>query len=153
MLHAHSSDPTHGLHVAQVAHRAGVTGETIRYYTRIGLLHPARDVHNGYRYYSDADVRLVEFIRKAQALGLTIKQIREIIGIAADGRRPCTRVKELVSTHLDEIRQQIAHLTTMEARLQETLRRWERRPLDRARGEAEYCPLIERCSTPPENRH
>ena len=70
-----------GLHVADLARQAGVTPATIRYYSRTGLLHAQRDPHNDYRYFSPADVSRVQFIRRAQDLGLKIADIKAIFDL------------------------------------------------------------------------
>lgn len=145
MLQAQSSSPVIRLHVSQVAERTGVTAETIRYYTRIGLLHPGRDEHNGYRYFSTEDIELVEFVRKAQALGLSIKQIREVLGMVEAGRSPCGRVEELVSSRLEEIAEQIVNLENMKRRLESALETWREAP-DVLPESAHFCALIEGCS-------
>ena len=131
------------LQVSQVASLTGVTGEAIRYYTRIGLLHPERDENNGYRYFSDADVELVGFVRKGQSLGLTLRQIREILALVEHGERPCARVRELVAARTVQIEAQIDQLTEVKARLEATLERWQGVPDDDV-ADSSFCPLIER---------
>ncbi|NIO38940.1 MAG: MerR family transcriptional regulator, partial [Burkholderiales bacterium] len=82
-----------GLHVADLAKEAGVTPATIRYYSRTGLLHAKRDPNNDYRYFSPADVNRVQFIRKAQELGLKIADIKSIFASVEEGKAPCGKVE------------------------------------------------------------
>ncbi len=66
------------LHIGEVAHLLGVTQKTIRHYHKVGLLaEPARS-QGGYRLYTTSDLRRVLRIRRLQALGLSLKQIKGI---------------------------------------------------------------------------
>lgn len=136
--------PPHGaLHVADVAKRADVTHASVRYYVRIKLLSPKRDPENGYRCFSLADVRRVEFIRQAQALGLTIGDIKSILETVDEGETPCDQVKSLVMRRFDRLSNQIAELRATEARMRGAILAWQ------TMGEpepaaGEFCPLIER---------
>jgi MerR family copper efflux transcriptional regulator len=68
-----------GLLIGDVAERAGLTAPTIRYYESIGLLAAAPRSSTGYRRYGDATVAELQFIKKAQALGFSLEEIREIL--------------------------------------------------------------------------
>ncbi|MEX0915800.1 MAG: MerR family DNA-binding protein [Wenzhouxiangellaceae bacterium] len=135
--------PYGALHVADVAERAGVTPATVRYYARIQLISPKRDPENNYRCFSLPDVRRLEFIRQAQALGLTIGDIKSILDAVDEGETPCDQVKSLVKRRLDSVRRQITELHATEARMTEVVNTWQTmgapQPL-----EGEYCPLIDR---------
>jgi DNA-binding transcriptional MerR regulator len=135
--------PFGGLHVAELARRVEVTPATIRYYARIGLLDPGREPENGYRRFSSADLHRVVFIRQAQALGLTIGDIKAVFETLDNGEIPCHQVRSLVEQRLVSIRGRIADLQAIAARITRTLESWEQMndptPLD-----GELCPLIER---------
>ncbi len=132
-----------GLHVADLAKQAGVTPATIRYYARTGLLHAQRDPHNDYRYFSPADVSRVQFIRRAQELGLKIADIKGIFDSVEQGELPCDKVKSLVRERLDAITRQIDELRATKERIAAAITEWEESP-GTASEEARYCPLIER---------
>lgn len=142
------------LHVADVARRTGVTPATIRYYARIGLLHPRRDAQNGYRRFQNEDLHRVGFIRKAQVLGLTIADIRLLLD-RIDHREPvCDQVVELLRARLDDIRQTQAELEATRKRIERVLGQWPDSTLE----QSSYCPLIdqvdlERVSTQLSNGH
>ena len=131
------------LHVAELAEKAGVTPATIRYYARIDLLYPSREPQNGYRRFSNADLHRVAFIRRAQALGLTIGDIRTVLDSVAHGEVPCHQVKELVEHRLHSIRDRIADLQATEERVSRALIAW-REMADESPRADEICPLIER---------
>ena len=96
--------------IGEVAQATGVTTKTLRYYERQGLLHePARTV-GGYRDYRTDVIDRVGFVRQAQAAGLTLAQIGEILEIRDGGRAPCGHVATLVDTRLAEVEQRLAEL-------------------------------------------
>lgn len=130
------------LQVADLARRADVTPATVRYYARIGLLHPVRDAANGYRRFSVSDLRRVRFIRKAQSLGLSIGDIRAVLERLEDGDPVCDLVVRLVRDRLENVRQQLAELEATEARIVSALERWSAVPEPPGIGAA-VCPLIE----------
>ena len=131
------------LHVAELAERAGVTPATIRYYARIDLLSPSREPQNGYRRFTMEDLHRVSFIRRAQALGLTISDIRTIFDTVDHGQIPCHQVRELVEHRLQSIRERISELQATEARISRALERW-RKMNGHTPHDGEFCPLIER---------
>ena len=131
-----------GLHVAELAEQADVTPATIRYYSRTGLLHAKRDPNNGYRYFSPADVKRVQFIRQAQDLGLKIADIKSIFESVEEGEPPCGKVETLVRKRLDAISRQIEELRATEQRISSAIQAWEENG-DLSHAEARFCPLIE----------
>ncbi len=128
--------------VAELAQAAAVTPDTVRYYSRVGLLRPARDPGNGYKAFSGADLSRLKFIRQAQELGLTLKEVRAVLKEAEAGASPCPLVRDLVSRHLDELRAKIGELTKLEARLANALDAWDGMPNGLPRGD-HVCHLIE----------
>jgi MerR family transcriptional regulator, Zn(II)-responsive regulator of zntA len=135
------------LQVADLARRADVTPATVRYYARIGLLHPVRDAGNGYRRFSASDLRRVRFIRKAQTLGLSIGDIRAVLDHLEDGDPVCDLVIRLVRKRLEDVRRQLAELEATEARIVGALKRWSAVPEPTGAGAA-VCPLIESIDMP-----
>lgn len=141
-LRSNGSRLSHGgLHVADLARRAEVTPATVRYYSRIGLLHPGRDSQNGYRRFTHDDLQRVAFVRKAQALGLTIADIRTILARLEHGDSVCDMVVDLVQQRLEELRRQCVELEASKARIERALAEWSAgavRPND-----SNLCALIE----------
>jgi hypothetical protein len=83
------------LKVGAVAKAAGVGVQTLHYYERLGLLpKPQRSAAN-YRLYSSDAIRRVKFIKKAQAIGLTLEETKQILDLKERGRAPCAKVAEL----------------------------------------------------------
>ena len=156
--------PIGGLHVAELAAQTGVTPATIRYYARTGLLNPGREPENGYRCFSGADKHRVRFVRQAQALGLTIGDIKHVLETVDHGEIPCDEVQSLVESRLEGIRGQIMELQATEERIYHALTAWEELR-DAQPADGELCPLIERLAfddnslpepstlKPPRGRH
>jgi MerR family Zn(II)-responsive transcriptional regulator of zntA len=132
-----------GLHVTELARKADVTPTTVRYYARVGLLHPQRDEGNGYRCFSGADLKRINFVRQAQALGLTIGETKSILDTVDHGDSPCPQVRRLVERRLTEIRARLGALQALEQRIAAALEAWSERDDVNPNGE-ELCPLIER---------
>ncbi len=135
--------PIGSLHVAEIAHKAQVTPATVRYYSRIGLLSPGREPENGYRCFSSADLRRVVFIRQAQALGLTIGDIKVILKTVDHGETPYHQVRKLVKKRLVGIQEKLAALRATEVRISHAMETWQQMQ-DEAPDDGELCPLIER---------
>jgi len=73
------------MQIGQLAARAGVAIDTVRYYERHGILPPPARKASGYRRYTDADVARLQFVRRAKALGFTLAEVRELLALS--GRR------------------------------------------------------------------
>lgn len=85
-----------------VARELGIGVQTLHYYEREGLIPPPDRTEAGYRLYTPAVVERVRFIRKAQALGLPLAEIREVVSLAERGSSPCGRVQAALAKKLRE---------------------------------------------------
>ncbi len=122
--------------IGTLSKRTGCNIETIRYYERVGLLPtPARSA-GGYRLYGTDHLKRLTFIRRARALGFSIDEVRTLLKLADERKRPCAEVRVVAGAHLRDVRAKIADLRAMERVLQKTLVRC-------ARGAGSDCPLIE----------
>jgi len=132
------------LRVGSIAKKAGVGVQTLHYYERIGLLpKPTRSEAN-YRLYSPDALRRVRFIKKAQALGFRLEEIKQILDLKSHGRAPCRKVTELGEHHLREIDARIAQLRTYRRAVSESLSSWREKTAHRRNCAGEFCDLIER---------
>lgn len=127
--------------IGELAERAGVTPQTIRYYERLGLLGRAPRSASGYRRYDERAWREVTFIKRAQALGFSLEEIKEILDLARAGRPPCDRVLALATRHLGELERRLVELSALRDRLAAALARWQQGgvPADCA---TTFCGLI-----------
>lgn len=96
------------LGIGQLAKRGGVGIDTVRYYERNGLLTPHTRLASGYRRYSELELSRLRFIRRAQALGFTLKEIKELLALSA--QRDVGRVKRSAQAKLKDVKLRIAVL-------------------------------------------
>ncbi len=124
------------LAIGALSKRTSCNIETIRYYEKAGLLPvPARSP-GGYRLYANAHLKRLTFIRRARALGFTIEEIRKLLKLADERKRPCAEVRVIAGAHLREVQAKIGDLRAMEHVLRETVAKC-------ADGRRPDCPLIE----------
>jgi MerR family transcriptional regulator, copper efflux regulator len=95
--------------IGQLAARAGVSIDTVRYYERSGLLAPQTRLASGYRRYGELQVSRLRFIRRAQELGFSLKDIRQLLGLSK--QRDVARVKRAAEVKLAEVEERLAALT------------------------------------------
>lgn len=128
--------------IGTVAKRAAVPIKTIRYYEEIALLPKPARTSAGYRLYAPDTVDRLQFIKKAQNLGLRLDEIKEILDLADRGRCPCGHVQDLLKKRLTELQRKIADLRMIERRVQGAVRQGCP-PNFKPRGKA-ICPTIDR---------
>ena len=112
------------LKVSELADRAGVSADTVRYYEKEGLLHEPERTESGYRQYDEVAVDRLHFIRGAQTLGLRLGDIKELLAIRDRGACPCGHTRQMLEKRVTEIDDEIRRLKALKRELQsmETLR-------------------------------
>ena len=132
--------------VGEIAEQAEVGVQTLHYYERLGLLpQPSRSTAN-YRLYPPEAVRRVRFIKKAQALGLNLQEIKEVLDLRDRNKAPCGRVAELAGKRFEEIDRQITELRAFRRELAEVLPKWREETAVERVCAGEFCDLVERLS-------
>ncbi len=96
-------EPTHALHIGKVARAAGVNIQTLRYYERRRLLRPAGRALNGYRWYNAESVRLLRFVKRAQGLGFSLREVQALLRLRETRGVPCAQVRERAERKIAEI--------------------------------------------------
>ncbi len=91
--------------------------QTLHYYEREGLIPAPERSDSGYRLYSAELVERIAFIRKAQALGLPLAEIRDILSLTEQGTSPCGRVQALLAHKLAEVDARLRELTAFREEL------------------------------------
>lgn len=123
--------------IGQVARRAGVGVETVRFYERKGLLEePARRA-SGYRQYSEEAVKHIRFIKRAQQLGFSLKEIAELLTLRVDGQTSCEQAKERAVVKLAAVEQKMVELQRMRQALLHVV------SLCAGEGPKGRCPLLD----------
>jgi MerR family transcriptional regulator, copper efflux regulator len=102
-----------GLTIGEVAKRARVHVETLRYYERRGLLVKPLRSESNYRLYSEDTVRRVRFIKAAQALGFSLKEIQELLALQAAPQASCADIRTYTETKISDIDAKIDLLIAM----------------------------------------
>lgn len=103
--------------ISEVAGRSGVSAKTLRYYEEIGLVDTPARSPAGYRNYDEDVLDRLRFIRSAQALGLSLGEIRSIVALRDRGETPCGHVLGLVRHRTTEIERTIRELRSLKAEL------------------------------------
>jgi MerR family transcriptional regulator, copper efflux regulator len=128
--------------IGEISVRSGLPVKTIRYYTDIGLLNPqVRRSASGYRLYESDVLNRLTFIRRTQALGLSLSEIRDILQIHDQGKLPCGQVKQYLESKLAEIEAQLRQLEVLRSEVQGILSGWKE-PLPTAYQAETICPNL-----------
>lgn len=99
------------LTIGEAARRAGVGVETIRFYERRGLIdRPHKPQGAGFRIYLPEQVKRIRFIREAQQIGFSLREIAELLSLEADPSADCSVVRGQAVAKLAEVRRKIAQL-------------------------------------------
>lgn len=114
------------LKIGEVARRTGIGIETLRFYERSGLLKPPARTMSGYRVYDDEAMERLDFIKRAQTLGFTLDEIRQIINESAGGVSPCADVRSIMKRRLKELDERMAVMKRYRDELAEMLIEWEK---------------------------
>lgn len=124
------------MNIGQAAAASGVTAKMIRHYEESGLIRAARRTASNYRSYSDNDVHVLRFVKRARALGFSMADIKTLLSLWQDKSRSSGAVKRIARTHIDELERKIAELQAMARTLEHLVHHChgDHRP---------ECPIIE----------
>src|SRR5258708_8044917 len=132
-----------GLTIGKLARRAAVGVETIRFYERKRLLARPRRPERGFRTYPDDAVQRIRFIRQAQDLGFTLREIHHLLSLRANPHVECTKVFERASNKLQDVVSKIERLQTIRHALETVLAACPRHGMVRS------CSILEAIEHPP----
>lgn len=125
------------MRIGELAERAGVNLQTIRYYEREGLLPEPPRLDSGYRLFPDSAVRRVRFIKRAQEIGFSLSEIRQLLSLRIDAGRERAEVRALVQAKMADIDGRIRTLKAMKMALNTLTERCS------GCGPASDCPILE----------
>ncbi len=132
-----------GLPTAEVARLAGVNVETLRFYERKGILPEPPRRPSGYREYPPETVERVRFIKRAQELGFSLKEVVDLLELRETARAKAGRVRKVAEAKLEEIDHKIRDLEAMRKSLTELLSTCD------GQSSVASCPIIESLSGCP----
>lgn len=125
------------LKIGEVADRGGVNLQTIRYYEREGLLPEPPRLQSGYRMFPEDTVRRVHFIKRAQDLGFTLSEIKELLSLRINHKRDSHEVRTLAQAKIADIENKIRTLKSMKRALSDLTERCS------GCGPSSECPILE----------
>lgn len=121
--------------IGQLAERAGVHVETIRYYQRMGLLSKPRRIHGSVRRYSEGEFNRLRFIKRAQALGFSLDEVKLLLELSIGEH--CGETRTIAQEKANLVEQKIADLQAIRGALNKLIRACD------AGGRGRGCPIIE----------
>lgn len=124
------------MNIGQAAAASGVSAKMIRYYEEIGLLPKAGRTAANYRTYEEKHVHLLRFIRRARELGFPVAEVKRLLALWLDRRRPSAKVRQIAEKHLVDLKDKIAALQDLSKTLSHLIHccRGDERP---------DCPILE----------
>lgn len=105
------------MRIGDLASRAGVDVQTVRYYEHEGLLEPPTRTAAGYRNYGPQDVERLTFVRHCRSLDMSLADIKRLLGLASDSALSCDDVNGLIDAHLERIHAKRLALEALEVQL------------------------------------
>lgn len=125
------------LKTGELARRAGVNVETLRYYERKGLLPVPPRRESGYREYPEDSVRLIRFIKRAQEVGFSLGEVRELLALRVRPGTSCAEVRSRAEQKIEDVRRKIADLKKIERALTRLAATCS------GSGPVSHCPILE----------
>ncbi len=108
--------------ISKAAYRAGVGVETIRFYERKGLIEqPPKPRGTGFRVYPTETVHRIRFIRQAQELGFSLREVQDLLSLRADPESDSADVRERAAAKLAEVKRKITELERIRAALEDLI--------------------------------
>ncbi|TDR45642.1 MerR family transcriptional regulator [Tahibacter aquaticus] len=120
--------------IGELAKRAGVAIDTVRYYERGQLLAPAQRSASGYRHYTQTELKRLHFIRRAKSLGFSLEDIRTLLALSDNA--DIAQVKRAAIDKLADVDQRITELTRIRTGLQTLITACP------GHGRADACPIL-----------
>jgi len=99
--------------IGRASKASGVSVKMIRHYEEIGLLPKVARTYANYRIYSQNDVHMLRFIKRARTLGFSMEDIKELVGLWKNKSRSSAAVKKIAGKHVDALKQKVAELQSM----------------------------------------
>lgn len=130
-----ASAPSGPHRIGEAARLSGVSAANIRYYEKERLLSPGARGDNSYRFYSDAEVHRLRFIRMCRAMDMSLDEVRTLLGLDLRRKADCAAARTALDEHLGHVKQRLAELRDLERNLT-ALR-------DRCDGSDARCHIIE----------
>ena len=139
------------MQIGEVAERAAMTVDAIRFYERRNLLPRAGRSAGGFRLYAEDAVERLHFIRQMQGLGFSLREVGELIELRAHKVDACESVRALLGAKLKDVRAKLRELRQLEGQLEADLRKCNRELGHRRQHAACPCPVLKEADEANEN--
>jgi len=133
--------------IGAAAKETGLSVDTIRFYEKEGLLKRSSRTEGGFRLFVQSEIDALKFIRKAQELGFSLYEIRELLLLQGDGIESCEHVRELLEQKVASVRGKIEELRKLRRSLDHALRQCERVLEDKGPTHKGGCPVLKELGT------
>lgn len=130
------------MRVTELARELNTTPDTVRYYTRIGLISPVKSPDNGYKFYDKTTQHRLKFILSARQLDFSVDEIKEILTEADKGQTACPLVRQIIEHRLAETEKQFQAALLLREKLTSAISDWQTKPNKTPTGHM-ICHLIE----------
>jgi len=129
------------MRVKELAELLDIPPDTVRYYTRIGLINPRRE-GNGYRSYGPRELRILKFSICAKRLGFSLKDIETIVSMSDHGETPCPVVRDILAENLESVRKKLMESQLLLSRMERATDLWSQIEDSPPSGD-QICKLID----------
>lgn len=132
------------VHIGKAGRLAGISVDTIRFYQRLGLIKATDRSTGGYRLFDDSQIHDLKFIRRAQSLGFSLNEIKELLALRQK-HHTCSEVQSMLEHKLTDVQDRIQSLIHLETELKQALRKCNRElRLKQETKHGDCCPLLEK---------
>lgn len=124
--------------IGEIAKRANVNIQTLRYYEKRGIISPPVVKDSGYRLYTEETLKTILFIKHAQELGFSLEQIKELLNLRIPSKSRCQKVRKRALEKLTEVQEKMKMLRRIEKNLKGLVKDCE------SNKTSSNCPIIEK---------
>ena len=131
-----------GIQIGKVSEQTGLSIDAIRFYEKQRLLDRTTRTEGGFRLFNSQDIERIQFIQRAQQLGFSLPEIRELLVLRRDDGEACSHVRDLLRAKVATVRDKIVELAVLEQQLTKSLRKCERQLKASGDSHQGCCPVI-----------
>lgn len=130
------------MNIGELSNQAQVNAKMVRRYEELGIIPKAKRNESGYRQYSENDVHILRFVKRARELGFSMKDIKQLLGLWRNKARTSAQVKKIAQKHIDELEIKLNEIQAMLSTLKHLTKHChgDHRP---------DCPIIEELNKAP----
>lgn len=132
-----------GIQIGRVSQQTGLSVDAIRFYEKQRLLERAPRTEGGFRLFNTQDIERIRFIRRAQTLGFSLPEIRELLVLQHDEQVACSHVRVSLQAKIATVRNKIRELNALEMQLEKSLRKCEDKRRRFGESHTGCCPVLE----------